>query len=108
VVDAAGRRSPIDRWLGEIGAHPTATWSAECGLAYFSRHYRLRQGAELPGPPTMRIVMALDEFTVGIWGADNGTMQLAVVPPATDRRFQTGKDPEVFTAVLRSVPTYAE
>src|SRR5262249_15614278 len=45
VIDAAGRRSPIDRWLKNIGAHPTATWQAECGVAYFSRHYRVRDGA---------------------------------------------------------------
>jgi 2-polyprenyl-6-methoxyphenol hydroxylase-like FAD-dependent oxidoreductase len=63
VVDATGRRSPIDRWLGEIGAPPTATRWAECGVAYYSRHYRLRPGAELPGLPTTRIVAGLDEFT---------------------------------------------
>lgn len=107
VVDATGRRSPIDRWLGEIGAQPTATWWAECGVSYFSRHYRLRPGAEPPGLPTTRIVAALDEFTVGIWGADNHAMQLVVAPLATDRRFRTLKDPEVFTAVLRTIPTYA-
>jgi 2-polyprenyl-6-methoxyphenol hydroxylase-like FAD-dependent oxidoreductase len=107
VVDATGRRSPIDRWLGEIGAQPTATRWAECGLAYFSRHYRLRPAAELPGLPTTRMVAGLDEFTVGIWGADNGVMQLVVAPLATDRRFRTLKHPEVFTAVLRTVPTHA-
>jgi hypothetical protein len=106
-VDAAGRRSPIDSWLGQIGARPTATWQAECGVAYFSRHYRLRPAAGLPGPPTTRIVAGLDEFTVGIWGGDNGTMQMAVAPLATDRRFRTLRNPEVFTAVLRTVPVYA-
>jgi 2-polyprenyl-6-methoxyphenol hydroxylase-like FAD-dependent oxidoreductase len=107
VVDASGRRSPIDRWLAEIRARPAATWWAECGVAYFSRHYRLRPAAELPGLPTTRIVQGLDEFTVGIWGADNGAMQLVVAPLAADRRFRTLKDPEVFTAVLRTIPTYA-
>jgi 2-polyprenyl-6-methoxyphenol hydroxylase-like FAD-dependent oxidoreductase len=107
VVDASGRRSPVDRWLEEIGARRTATWSAECGVAYFSRQYRLRPGAELPGLPTTRIVAGLDEFNVGIWGADNGTMQLAIAPLALDHRFRTVKHPEVFTAVLRTIPTYA-
>ena len=107
VVDAAGRRSPLDRWLGEVGARPAATWRAECGLAYYSRHYRVRPEAALPGLPTTRIVAGLDEFTVGIWGADNRTMQVAVAPLDKDRRFRTLKHPEVFTAVLRTVPTYA-
>lgn len=34
-------------------------------------------------------------------------MQLAVAPLATDHRFRTLKHPEVFTALLRTVPTYA-
>ena len=108
VIDATGRRSPIDRWLAEAGARRTATWRSECGLAYFSRHYRLRPAAGLPGLPTTRIVAGFDEFTVGIWGADNGTMQLAVVPLAADRCFRAVRRPEVFTAVLRTVPAYAE
>ena len=45
VVDATGRRSPVDDWLTQIGARTTATWRAECGIAYFSRHYRVRPGA---------------------------------------------------------------
>jgi 2-polyprenyl-6-methoxyphenol hydroxylase-like FAD-dependent oxidoreductase len=107
VVDATGRRSHIDRWLAEIGARPTATWAAECGVAYYSRHYRLRPAADLPGLPTTRLVVGLDEFTVGIWGADNGAMQLVVAPLDVDRRFRTVRYPEVFTAVLRTVPVYA-
>jgi 2-polyprenyl-6-methoxyphenol hydroxylase-like FAD-dependent oxidoreductase len=107
VVDASGRRSVIDRWLRKIGAKPAANSQAECGIAYYSRHYRLRPGVELPGPPTTRTVSALDEFTVGIWGADNGTMQLVVAPLATDRRFRRVKHPEVFTAVLRTVSSFA-
>jgi 2-polyprenyl-6-methoxyphenol hydroxylase-like FAD-dependent oxidoreductase len=107
VIDATGRRSPVDRWLRSIGAKPSVTWQAECGVAYYSRHYRVRPGVKLPGHPMLRTVVGLDEFTVGIWPADNGTMQLAVAPLAADRRFRTLKDPAVFTAVLRTVPLYA-
>jgi flavin-dependent dehydrogenase len=108
VIDAAGRRSPIDHWLKTKGAHASASSWAECGVAYFSRHYRLRAETVLPAPPATRSVEALDEFTVGIWGADNGTMQLVVAPLAMDHRFKTLRYPEVFTAVLRSVPRYAK
>lgn len=108
VIDAAGRRSPIDHWLKEVGARASASWRAECGVAYFSRHYRLRENAAAPAPLTTRIVEALDEFTVGIWGSDNAVMQVVVAPLALDHRFKTLRYPEVFTAVLRSIPTYAE
>jgi hypothetical protein len=106
-VDAAGRRSPVEDWLPSLDVVPAGTESAECGVAYFSRHYRLRPGAELPGLPTTRVVAGLDEFTVGIWGADNGTMVVAVAPLVEDRRFRGVRDPGVFTAVLRTVPFYA-
>jgi hypothetical protein len=104
VIDATGRRSPIDDWLAQIGARATATWRAECGIAYFSRHYRVRPGAGLPAPLVRRIVVALDEFLAGKWGGDNGAVQLVVAPLAADRRFRATKDPQVFTAVLRDSP----
>ncbi len=88
VVDATGRRSPVDDWLAQIGAKPTATWFAECGIAYYSRHYRIRQAVNLPGLPVTRTVIALDEFLAGKWGADNGAGQLAVAPLAADRRYR--------------------
>ena len=104
VVDATGRRSAIDRWLAMIDAPATATDWAECTMAYYSRHYRLRTSAGLPGPPTTRVVAALDEFTIGIWGADNGTMVLAIVPLVEDKRFRRVAQADVFTAVARAVP----
>jgi 2-polyprenyl-6-methoxyphenol hydroxylase-like FAD-dependent oxidoreductase len=107
VVDATGRRSPIDDWLTRAGARATATWEAECGIAYFSRHYRVRPGAGLPAPLVTRMVVALDEFLAGKWGGDNGTAQMVVAPLAADRRFRTVRDPRVFTAVLRTIPVYA-
>ena len=107
VVDATGRRSPADDWLARIGARPAATWFAECGIAYYSRHYRIRQAAELPGLAVTRTVIALDEFLAGKWGADNGAVQLVIAPLAADRRFRPVRDPGIFTAVLRAVPAFA-
>jgi 2-polyprenyl-6-methoxyphenol hydroxylase-like FAD-dependent oxidoreductase len=107
VVDATGCRSTIDQWLGEIGARQTSLQRAECGIAYFSRNYRFRQGATAPGLCTTRIVVGLNEFNAGVWGADNGRMQMAVAPLAADHRFRAVRNPAVFTAVLRTVPTYS-
>ena len=107
VIDAAGRRTQAGRWLKDIGAAPAATWSADCGVAYYSRHYRIRPGSQLPGPPTTRIVAGLDEFTLAVFGADHDAMQVAIVPLAADRRFRPVKEPDVFTAVLRTIPAAA-
>ncbi|NMO90512.1 NAD(P)/FAD-dependent oxidoreductase [Actinomycetospora sp. TBRC 11914] len=103
VVDASGRRTALDRWLAPLGARRSDVTRAECGLAYYSRQYRVRDAA-LPGPLTTRTVVGLDEFVAGIWGGDNGSMQLALAPLASDRRFTAARDPAVFDAVLRTVP----
>jgi 2-polyprenyl-6-methoxyphenol hydroxylase-like FAD-dependent oxidoreductase len=107
VIDATGYRSPIDRWLSEAGMHPTQTLRAECGLAYFGRQYRLRSGIKPPGPATTRVVVGLNEFTVGLWSGDNGSVQIALVPLARDHRFKVLRDPGVFTRVLGTIPFYA-
>ena len=107
VIDATGRRTPIDRWLGQIGARPTVTRRAECGIAYYSRHYRVRANEPLPGSALTRFIEALDEFNVGVLGADNGAMQVVVAPLTIDRRFRALRHAEVFTAVLRTVPAVA-
>ncbi|TVZ07014.1 FAD-dependent oxidoreductase [Trebonia kvetii] len=106
VVDATGRRSAIDGWLTAAGARATAFQQAECGIAYYSRHYRLRPGVTPPGEPLLRMVAALDEFAVGLWPGDNDAMQLAVFPLAADHRFRAVRDPDVFTRVVRTVPAY--
>jgi flavin-dependent dehydrogenase len=106
VVDASGRRTPLDRWLDPLGARRSRVERAECGLAYYGRQYAVSDGA--PGPVTTRVVVGLDEFTMGIWGGDNDTMQMVLAPLAVDRRFSPARDPRAFTAVLRTVPYYAD
>lgn len=107
VVDAAGRRTAVDRWLDGIGARRSTVEAAPCGLAYLTRHYRLRRTVPLPGPSTCRLVTGLEEFMLGLWAGDNDTAQIALVPLAVDRRFRTARDPAVFDAVVRTVPYYA-
>ena len=52
VVDALGRTSHVHSWLGELGARPMAERRNECGLLYYSRHFRLRPGVETPSLPS--------------------------------------------------------
>ena len=107
VIDATGRRSAIDTWLTGLGTRETTMDQAECGLAYYSRHYRLRPGAVPPGSSSQRMVATLDDLLVGIWPGDNGTMQVAIAPFATDERFRGVRDPDVFSRVVRTVPDFA-
>ncbi len=107
VVDASGRRTRLDTWLADIGAPASTVRSAECGVSYYTRHYRIRDAAAAPGGATTRVVVGLDEFGAGIWGADNDTVQLGLLPLAHDRRFRSAGTPDVFESVLRTIPYYA-
>ncbi|MDT7746160.1 MAG: hypothetical protein QOE59_5238 [Actinomycetota bacterium] len=106
VVDASGRRTHLDTWLKGIDSVPTVLQRAECGLAYYGRHYRIRTSAALPGPHQTRILLALDEFTTGLWCGDNKTLVFAVAPLLQDKRFRPVTQPHVFDAVLRTVPPF--
>lgn len=106
VVDATGRRTRIDSWLAELGSGPTDLVEAECGLAYYTRHYRQLTDLPLPGHPATRVLLALDQFTTGLWNGDNRTATIAVAPLVQDDRFRSIKNPDVFDAVTRTVPAY--
>jgi hypothetical protein len=107
VLDASGRRTGLDNWLAAIGARRSALEVAECGIAYYTRHFRIADHAALPAPSTTRTVLPLDEFMIGIWGADHDTMLITLCPLTTDRRFGAAREPGPYTAVVRSVPYYA-
>jgi 2-polyprenyl-6-methoxyphenol hydroxylase-like FAD-dependent oxidoreductase len=107
VLDASGRRTGLDNWLAAIGPRRSALEVAECGIAYYTRHFRIADHAALPAPSTTRTVLPLDEFMIGIWGADHDTMLITLCPLTTDRRFGAAREPGPYTAVVRSVPYYA-
>ena len=65
VVDAAGRRSPVPRWLGEAGIDVPEEIH-ESGLMYLSRWYRVPDGFDVP----------LDEKL----GGDLGHLEFLAVP----------------------------
>src|SRR5690606_992900 len=50
VIDATGRRSPLPRWLHDVGARPAYEEREDSGFVYFSRHFRATNGAL---PPTL-------------------------------------------------------
>jgi 2-polyprenyl-6-methoxyphenol hydroxylase-like FAD-dependent oxidoreductase len=107
VIDATGRRSLIDRWLTAIDARQTSLRRDECGLAYYSRHFRVVSEPDRVVAATTRQVTPLPQLTAGIWGGDNGRMVLVVAPLAEDRRSRDLADPGVHTAALRAVPSLA-
>jgi 2-polyprenyl-6-methoxyphenol hydroxylase-like FAD-dependent oxidoreductase len=83
VVDAMGRRSPTPGWIAALGGTPMAEESSDCGVIYYTRYYRVREGRTLPdGPwlPTPRADLGYGVFST--FPGDNGTFAgLIAIPP---------------------------
>ena len=105
VVDAAGRNSPVDGWLQALGVS-VKTRNQPSKLAYFCRHYRLREGeAE---PEHRELSADLDYLKYAIFYAEMGHFAIA---------FGCGEDepdmvellrrPEGFDAMCRQIPGLA-
>ena len=83
VIDAMGRRSPVPGWIDGLGGAPMAEESSDCGVIYYTRYYRVREGQTLPdGPwlPTPRADLGYGLFST--FPGDNGTFAgLIAIPP---------------------------
>ena len=105
VVDATGRRSPLPRWLVELGAVAPHEELDDCGFVYFGRHYASTDGSI----PAM-MGGALQHFgslSVLTLRADRGSWSVVVVTSANDPDLRRVRDVDVWTAVVKSHPTVA-
>jgi flavin-dependent dehydrogenase len=84
---------------------PDATQS-DCGLLYYSRHYRLRDDAE--DPPYASVLAGprgdLGYLAFAVFAGDNRTFCLCVMVPPSDKPFRGLRDPEAFERVAALLP----
>jgi 2-polyprenyl-6-methoxyphenol hydroxylase-like FAD-dependent oxidoreductase len=105
VVDATGRRSPLPRWLTEIGARPAHEEAEDCGFVYFGRHFRSPDGSL---PPVMAPLLShYGSISILTLPADNGTWGVGFVTCATDTAARGLRDVERWSATLASFPLVA-
>jgi 2-polyprenyl-6-methoxyphenol hydroxylase-like FAD-dependent oxidoreductase len=102
VIDASGRRSPILRWLDDIGASAPSEEIHECGILYFSRFYAFRDGAEPPPPAVANGDLGYLKF--GIFRGDNRTFSLTMASYTDDRPMRALSSAEAFEAAARALP----
>jgi 2-polyprenyl-6-methoxyphenol hydroxylase-like FAD-dependent oxidoreductase len=103
VVDAMGRRTRLAEWLAAAGGPAPHEESEDNGFVYHSRYFR---GPEVPafvGPP----VCELGTISLLTIPADNGTWSVTVWAASSDTELRGLRDPERFTAVVRSCPLQA-
>jgi len=106
VVDALGRTSPLGSWLTALGARPTLERRSECGLLYYSRHFRLRDGVEIPRNPFLlggpRGEIGYLAFAVFV--EDNRTFALILSIPPWDRELRVLKSEQAYMTAALSLP----
>lgn len=107
VVDAAGRRSPVDRWLSEGGAR-RARVGSDCGISYYTRHYRLRRSAPAPEPGRLFAITPLPYVTLAAATADNDVLLAGLAPLTEDRPLRALRHAAVLDAALQTIPRMRE
>ena len=103
VVVAAGRRSALPEWLCEIGCALVDDEVDDTGIVYFSRFYRLRDGAGYP-PRTGPIGGDLGYLKYGVFVGDNRTFSVTLATPTGDQELRKQlADPDVFDSCARQL-----
>lgn len=106
VVDATGRRTPIARWMAELGARGPRVEREPCGIFYASRFYRLCDGVR---PPPMDGPMAADLgfLKYGIFPGDSRIFSVTLAASSEDDALHGLLREPAFDALARALPATA-
>ena len=107
VVDAAGRTSSAVEQLIAAGA-PIAEESEDCGILYFTRHYRLNPGVAEPERSKAPLTGDLEYLKFGVFPGDNGCFSITLCVPEIEEELRKRiVDPAVFDAACARLPGLA-
>ena len=107
VVDALGRTSPVGSWVSELGAGPPLDRRAECGLIYYSRHFRFRPGVAMPTVPSLHRVPRgeIGYMAFGMFAEDNETFALVLMIPPWERDLRVLRFEVSYMAAALAMPS---
>jgi 2-polyprenyl-6-methoxyphenol hydroxylase-like FAD-dependent oxidoreductase len=104
VVDAAGRTSSAIEQLGEAGASIPEE-GEDCGILYFTRHYRLNPGIGEPERGKSPLTGDLEYLKFGVFPGDNGCFSITLCVPEVEEELRKKVvDPATFDAVCAALP----
>jgi 2-polyprenyl-6-methoxyphenol hydroxylase-like FAD-dependent oxidoreductase len=105
VIDAMGRRSPAHAWVAAAGGTPMDERSTDCAIIYYTRYYRVHDGAGLaetlsiPGP---RGDLGYGAFST--FPGDNGTFAALIAIPPGDQELKALRDVPAYDTATRMMP----
>jgi 2-polyprenyl-6-methoxyphenol hydroxylase-like FAD-dependent oxidoreductase len=106
VVDATGRRSRAPEWLAAIGAAPVRERTADTGVFYYTRFYRLRRG-RAPRGTTGLVAGDLGWVKLAVFPGDHDSFSITVGAPHDEPRLRGLADPKRFERFLAAFPGMA-
>ncbi len=102
VIDATGRGTQFPDWLGLDG---TIVDTSPAGILYFTRHYRLLDGAEEPSRDGPAGAGDLGYIKFGVFAADNRHFSITLAVPEIETGLRTATlKPETFDAICHAIP----
>jgi 2-polyprenyl-6-methoxyphenol hydroxylase-like FAD-dependent oxidoreductase len=107
IVDAAGRTSAAIEQLRAAGS-PIGEETEDCGILYFTRHYRLNPGASEPPRGKLSPTGDLEYLKFGVFPGDNGCFSITLCVPEIEQELRTRiVDPTAFDAICAAIPGLA-
>jgi 2-polyprenyl-6-methoxyphenol hydroxylase-like FAD-dependent oxidoreductase len=107
IVDASGRNTSFPDWLRAEHVEITEEESP-AGILYFTRHYRLRDGAEEPPRDGTPGAADLGYIKFGVFNADNRHFSITLAVPEIETALRTAvMKPEIFDAACTMMPAAA-
>ena len=104
VIDAAGRTSGAIEQLREAGAEIPEEVE-DCGILYFTRHYRLNLGLTEPERGRSPLTGDLEYLKFGVFPGDNGCFSITLCVPEIEEELRKKiVDPATFDAVCAALP----
>ncbi|HEX5263397.1 MAG TPA: tryptophan 7-halogenase, partial [Phenylobacterium sp.] len=107
VVDASGRTSSTVEQLIAAGA-PISEETEDCGILYFTRHFRLNPGVTEPERSKAPMTGDLEYLKFGVFPGDNGCFSITLCVPEIEEELRKRiVDPAVFDAACARLPGLA-
>ena len=106
VLDCGGKRSPVARWLAEVGVEVPEDVQ-DCGIVYYTRYYRRNAASPLPLLALFGVVGEIESCVFLGFAGDHDTYGIMLGPRPEDESMRVLKHTNVWEAVARSIPAVA-
>lgn len=106
VLDCGGRRTPVPKWLSELGVDVPVEVQ-DCDSVYHSRYYRLRPDSGMSLFGTLGIATALDGLQIIGFTGDHDTFGLAAFTLPDDDDLKVLRHDWAWDTVMQAVPSVA-